>query len=42
MKSAKHYGQSVIKTCKTFLAAYRPAGGLIRVRQRGGATNLPR
>lgn len=25
------YGQTVTKTCKTFLATYRPAGGLIRV-----------
>jgi hypothetical protein len=25
------YGKSAIKTCKTFLATYRPAGGLIRV-----------
>jgi hypothetical protein len=25
------YGKSAIKTCKTFLATYRPAGGVIRV-----------
>lgn len=25
------YGQTVVKTCKTFLATYRPAGGVIRV-----------
>ncbi len=25
------YGQAKVKTCKTFLATYRPAGGLIRV-----------
>lgn len=25
------YGRRVIKTCKTFLATYRPAGGMIRV-----------